>query len=64
MGIRNVRFSFELDRSSPKSYLDQVRRALKKRLKPGQEPLRYAIVSVSGKRAFVEASVLDKEGLA
>lgn len=63
MGIKNMRFSFGLDRSRPEAILEQLENALRMKLERGQEPLRYAIVSVSGGRAVVEASVLDRKGV-
>jgi hypothetical protein len=63
MPITNIRFSFGIDKSKPRALLEQVQAALKAQLKDSQVPLRYAVVSVSGRKAVVEASVLDRGGL-
>lgn len=61
MGIKNMRFSFELDRKNPETILEQLENALRMKLDRSQEPLRYAIVSVSGRKAVVEVSILDRK---
>ncbi len=63
MSISNIRFSFEINKNRPETILGQLQAALKSRLGKNQVPLRYAIVSVSGRRAVIEVSVLDKKGL-
>lgn len=63
MAITNVRFSFTIDRTKPEALLGQLQAKIKAELANDQEPLRYAIVSLSGSKAVVEVSVLDKRGL-
>jgi hypothetical protein len=63
MAIGNTTFSFSINKSKPEGILEQLQAALKARLGKDQVPLRYAIVSVTGSKAVVEVSYIDKRGL-